>query len=325
MPAALDPDAKALIARIAAAGRKPYHDMDVPQARKTYAEACRHTGLEPVQAVVRPITLLRGYKGPRLRLYWPADAPPGECLPGVVFAHGGGWVLGGLDTHETICRRLAKGVRAAVIAVDYGLSPETPFPGAVNDMVAALEAVAASPHSFGVDPSRLAVAGDSSGANLATVAALLARDQGGPHVCAQLLFYPITDLTAESPSYAGVGVGVDNLLTAPSMRWFRKLYLARPEDAGDWRASPLRAPSLKGAPQSLVVTCGRDPLCDEGRAYAARLEAEGVSVSSLHLADQVHGFLTSGGALRQAAPVLDMAAAWLRHRLVKSKPAYNGV
>jgi acetyl esterase len=322
MAAALDPDARALIARIAAAGRKPYHDMGVAEARKTYAEACRHTGLEPVQAVVRPISLLRGYKGPRLRLYWPADAPPGETLPGVVFAHGGGWVLGDLDTHETICRRLAKGVRAAVIAVEYRLSPETPFPGAVTDMVAALEAVATSPNSFGVDPTRLAVAGDSSGANLATVAALMARDKGWPSLCAQLLFYPVTDLTAESPSY--VGVGVDNLLTAPSMRWFRKLYLASPDDASDWRASPLRAPSLKGAPQSLVVTCGRDPLCDEGRAYAARLEAEGVSVSCLHLADQVHGFLTAGGALRQAAPVLDMAAAWLRHRLSKSKSVYNG-
>jgi acetyl esterase len=120
---------------------------------------------------------------------------------------------------------------------------------------------------------------------------------------------------AESPSYTGVGA--DNLLTADSMRWFRKLYLANPQDAGDWRASPLRAPSLKGAPQSMIVTCGQDPLCDEGRAYTSRLEAEGVSVSSLHLADQVHGFLTSGGALRQAPPVLDMAAAWLRRRLAK--------
>jgi acetyl esterase len=322
MPTALDPDAKALIARIAAAGRKPYHNMDVALARKTYAEACRHTGLEPVQAVVRPITLLRGYKGPRLRLYWPADAPPNERLPGVLFAHGGGWVLGDLDTHDTICRRLAKGVRAAIVAVDYRLSPETPFPGAVADVVAALEALATSPDAFGINPARLAIAGDSAGATLATVAALLARDKGWPTLCAQLLFYPVTDLAAEAPSYAGVGG--DDLLTAASMRWFRKLYLADPDDACDWRASPLRTPSLKGAPQSLVVTCGQDPLRDEGRAYAARLEADGVSVSSLHLADQVHGFLTSGGALRQAPPVLDMAAAWLRHRLGKVSPIYSG-
>jgi len=315
MAAALDPDAKALIARITASGRKPYHDMDVGQARKTYAEACRHTGLEPVQAVVRPIVQGRGYTGPRLRLYRPADAPPNERLPGVVFAHGGGWVLGDLDTHDTICRRLAKGVRAAIIAVEYRLSPETPFPGAVTDVVGALEMVATSPDTFGVDPNRLAVAGDSAGATLVTVAALLARDKGWPALCAQLLFYPVTDLMAESPSYTGVGA--DNLLTAASMRWFRKLYLARPDHASDWRASPLRAPSLKGAPQSLIITCGQDPLCDEGRAYAARLEADGASVSSLHLADQVHGFLTSGGALRQAPPVLDMAAAWLRHRLAK--------
>jgi acetyl esterase len=313
--AGLDPDAKALIARIAAAGRKPYHDMDVVLARRTYAEACRHTGLEPVHAIVRPIAQPRGYAGPRLRLYWPADAPPNERLPGVVFAHGGGWVLGDLDTHDTICRRLAKGVRAAIIAVEYRLSPETPFPGAVTDMVAALEAVATSPDTFGVNPNRLAVAGDSAGATLATVAALLAHEKGWPSLAAQVLFYPITDLAAEAPSY--VGVGGDHLLTAASMRWFRKLYLAHPDHASDWRASPLRAPSLKGAPQTLVVTCGQDPLCDEGRAYATRLEADGVSVSSLHLADQVHGFLTSGGALRQAPPVLDMAAAWLRHRLAK--------
>jgi len=311
--AGLDPDAKALIARIAAAGRRPYHDLDVVQARRTYAEACRNTGLEPVHAIVRPIVQPRGYSGPRLRLYWPADAPPNERLPGIVFAHGGGWVLGDLDTHDTICRRLAKGVRAAIVAVDYRLSPETPFPGAVTDVVAALEAVATWPETFGVDKTRLAVAGDSAGATLATVAALLARDNGGPALCAQLLFYPVTDLMAESPSYVGV-VG-DHLLTADSMRWFRKLYLADPDHASDWRASPLRAPSLKGAPQSLIVTCGQDPLCDEGRAYIGRLEADGVSVSSLHLGDQVHGFLTSGGALRQAPPVLDMAAAWLRHRL----------
>jgi acetyl esterase len=317
MASALDPDAKALIARIAAAGRKPYHDMEIAQARQTYAEACRHTGLEPVQAVVRPIAQLRGYRGPRLRLYWPAEAPPNECLPAVVFAHGGGWVLGDLDTHDTICRRLAKRVRAAIVAVDYRRSPETPFPGAVHDMVAALEAVATSPDAFSIDPTRLAVAGDSAGANLATVAALLARDKGWPSLRAQLLFYPITDLTAESPSFAAVGA--DNLLTADSMRWFRKLYLAQPDHANDWRASPLQTKTLKGSPQSLVVTCGRDPLCDEGRAYAARLEADGVSASSLHLADQVHGFLTSGGALRQAAPVLDMAAAWLKHRLAKQK------
>jgi acetyl esterase len=315
MAAELDPDAKALIARIAAAGRKPYHEMEVGQARRTYAEACRHTGLEPVQAVVRPIVQPRGYVGPRLRLYRPADAPPNERLPGVVFAHGGGWVLGDLDTHDTICRRLAKRVRAAIVAVEYRLSPETPFPGAVTDVVAALETVATSPDTFGVDPTRLAVAGDSAGATLATVAALLARDKGWPPVSAQLLFYPVTDLMAEAPSYTGVGA--DNLLTAASMRWFRKLYLAHPDHANDWRASPLRAPSLKGSPQSLIVTCGQDPLRDEGRAYADRLEADGVSVSNLHLADQVHGFLTSGGALRQAPPVLDMAAAWLRHRLGK--------
>ncbi len=232
-----------------------------------------------------------------------------------MFAHGGGWVLGDLDTHDTICRRLAKGVRASIIAVEYRLSPETPFPGAVTDVISALETVATSPETYGVDPARLAVAGDSAGATLATVAALLARDKGWPALCAQLLFYPITDLLAESPSYAGVGG--DHLLTAASMRWFRRLYLAHPDDARDWRASPLRAPSLKGAPQSLIVTCGQDPLCDEGRAYTSRLEADGVSVSNLHLADQVHGFLTSGGALRQAPPVLDMAAAWLRHRLGK--------
>jgi len=315
MPAALDPDAKALIARIAASGRKPYHDMEVGQARKTYSEACRHMGLEPVQAVVRPVVQPRGYTGPRLRLYRPADTAPNERLPGVVFAHGGGWVLGDLDTHDTICRRLAKGARAAIVAVEYRLSPETPFPGAVTDVLGALETLATSPDLFCVDPTRLAVAGDSAGANLATVAALLARDRGWPPVSAQLLFYPITDLVAESASYTGVGA--DNLLTADSMRWFRKLYLANPQDAGDWRASPLRAPSLKGSPQSMIVTCGQDPLCDEGRAYTNRLEAEGVSVSSLHLADQVHGFLTSGGALRQAPPVLDMAAAWLRRRLAK--------
>jgi len=313
--AALDPDAQALIARIAAAGRKPYFDLNLAEARTAYAQACREVGLAPVQAVVRTPVLRQPFNGSRLRLYRPPDSHPGEKLPGVLFAHGGGWVLGDLDTHDTICRRLAQKARVALLAVDYRRSPETPFPGAVEDVFEALKTLSGAAESLGVDPGRLAVVGDSAGASLVTVAALLARDAGGPALRAQILFYPVTDLAEEAASYVTAGSGL--VLTAESMRWFRTQYLKRPEDGLDWRASPLRAPNLEDAPESLIITCGRDPLCDEGRAYATRLEAEGVAVSTLHLADQIHGFLTSGGVLRQATPVLDMAAAWLKHRLGK--------
>ena len=169
---------------------------------------------------------------------------------------------------------------------------------------------AANAPSLGIDPARIAVGGDSAGGNLAAVLALMGRDGTAPEATFQLLFYPAVDMAMDTESYVRLTEGVP--LTAASMRYFIDHYAPNTADRLDWRASPLRAASLAGTSPALVLTCGHDPLADEGRAYAARLEADGVRVTALHLADQVHGLLTMGRVLGGADPVLQFAAATLR-------------
>ena len=178
-----------------------------------------------------------------LRLFRPADAP--TMCPTLIYYHGGGWVVGGLDSHDGVCRILANAAACAVVAVDYRLAPEHRFPAAVDDCSAATEWVMREAASLGLDPSRFAVGGDSAGGNLAAVMAILARDRALPTPpVAQLLIYPATDLVMNHPSYARVTDGLP--LTAATMRWFGELYCAAEADRTDWRASPLRAASLGG-------------------------------------------------------------------------------
>ncbi len=200
---------------------------------------------------------------------------------------------------------------AAVLAVDYRLAPEHRFPAAVDDSAAALGWLAAQAGVLGVDPARLAVAGDSAGGNLAAVLALMGRDGTAPPVAGQVLFYPVTDLTMASAGYrTPLAAGVP--LSADTMRWFVDHYAPEPAQRTDWRGSPLLAPSLAGAPPAFVMTVGQDPLAEEGRAYAARLEAEGVRVTALHLSDQIHGIMTMDRFVAAGDTVLAHAAAFLR-------------
>ena len=219
-------------------------------------------------------------------------------------------MLGGLDSHDGICRRLANLAACRVVAVDYRLAPEHPFPAAVEDAVAALSWTAANAAALGVDPVRLAVGGDSAGGTLAAVLALMGRDASAPASVFQLLFYPAVDLAARSGSYARATGGLP--LTGETMRHFVDRYVPDAARRLDWRASPLRATTLAGTPPALVVTVGHDPLADEGRAYATRLEAEGVRVAALHLADQVHGILTMSRVIGAADDVLQYAGSTLR-------------
>jgi acetyl esterase len=244
-----------------------------------------------------------------LRLYKSRD---GTALPLLVFFHGGGWVLGGLDSHDSLCRDLCAGADCAVLAVDYRLAPESKFPAAADDCLAALRWAGAHAAEIGVDASRIVVAGDSAGGNLAAVTALRARNKGGPKLAGQLLIYPITDYYAPGTrSYRENADGY--FLTRDVMIFFWDHYLARESDAANPHASPLKARDLSGLPPALVITAEFDPLRDEGEAYGERLRGAGVPTVLTRYEGAIHGFV--------GLPDVDLGkrglqecCAWLRAR-----------
>jgi len=309
MPA-LHPDAEQLLELVRLAGRPAFETLSPAEARAAYSAG--RTVLQPPPdevADVRDLSIA-GPGGPlALRLYRGAGTAEG-ALPALLYLHGGGWVIGDLDSHDGVCRRLANLAGCRVIAVDYRLAPEHRFPAAIDDAAAALAWVAENAEALGVDPARIAVGGDSAGGNLAAVVAIMGRDGAAPASVFQLLLYPAVDLAMASGSYARMTEGLP--LTAASMRYFIDHYVPDAGERLDWRASPLRAGRLAGTPPALVLTVGHDPLADEGRAYAERLEAEGVRVTSLHLTDQIHGMLTMGRVIAAGDAVLQYAATALR-------------
>jgi acetyl esterase len=225
-----------------------------------------------------------------VRIYWPEAAVRGEnALPAIAYYHGGGHVIGSLDSHDLIARNLCGGAEAVVVSIDYRMGPEHRFPAAVEDCFAGLEWLQANAASLGADPERLGVHGDSAGANLAAVVALMARDKGGPQLRLQSLVYPVADFRMETESYRKYATGC-GILTAEAMRWFRGHYLRTMEDASDWRASPGLAPELTGVAPAIVVAAECDVLRDEGFAYAERLKAAGVAVERHEYAGMIHAF-----------------------------------
>ncbi len=308
---ALHPDVEKLLETIRLSGRPPFQKLSVAEARQAYSDG--RAVLQPLPdevAEVRDLTI-PGSGGPLpLRLYRGAGTSDAAALPTLLYLHGGGWVLGDLDSHDGVCRRLANLAACRVVAVDYRLAPEHRFPAAIDDAAAALAWMAANAAALRIDPARLAVGGDSAGGNLAAVLALMGRDGTVPATACQLLLYPAVDLIMDSGSYARITEGVP--LTAVTMRWFVDHYAPDAAQRLDWRASPLRTERLAGAPPALMLTVAHDPLADEGRAYAKRLEAEGVRVAALHLSDQIHGIATMGRVIAAADPALRYAADMLR-------------
>lgn len=244
----------------------------------------------------------------RLRLYWP-NAP--GTLPAIAYYHGGGHVIGSLDTHDLIARNLCAGAEALVVSVDYRMGPEHRFPAAVEDSFAALQWLQANAASLGADPARLGVHGDSAGANLAAVVALMARDAGAPALRLQSLVYPVGDYAMATRSYQVFAEGY-GLLTRAAMEWFRGHYLRRPEDAADWRASPIKAASFKGVAPAIVVTAECDVLHDDGRNYADALAAAGVPVEYREYPGMIHAFFGMVPAVDDAMNAQRAVAAAFR-------------
>jgi acetyl esterase len=247
-----------------------------------------------------------------IRIYTPVAAGAAP-LPVLVYYHGGGWVIGDLNTHDGVCRVLANESGCKVVAVDYRLAPEHPFPAAVDDSFAALQWVADNAGELGVDANRIAVGGDSAGGNLSAVVSQIAKDKGGPRVAFQLLIYPVTDAGGDYESRRANATGY--LLEQELMEWFFKHYVPKGTDPLDTRISPLRRPDLAGLPPAWVLTAGFDPLRDEGKAYADKLRAAGVAVEYVNEPEMIHGFFQLSGAIDAGAAALKRAGAVIRAAL----------
>lgn len=285
-------------------GFRPFHEMGVEACRRLTNEQAEFSRREPVEAVED--RLVGVPEAVPVRIYRPSA---GSALPVLVYFHGGGWVMGGLDSHDATCRQLAVDVGCVVVSVDYRLAPEHPFPAAVVDAMAVTSWVAEHASEIAGDPSRMAVAGDSAGGNLAAVVAQLSHDDALPLVF-QLLIYPVIDRRLDRPSMIENATGC--LLERSDMEWFWSLYDPDGAAAKDRRAIPLEAPDLRGLPPALVITAEHDPLRDEGEEYGARLDAAGVAVTVTRYSGVFHGFFGMHGLLDAATAAMAEAAGALR-------------
>jgi acetyl esterase len=291
----LDPQARALLERPSGPA---LDSLSVAEARRSYREGRLALSPPPVAMEETRDFSFPGAAGElKARYYRPLGEAPGEALPAAVYFHGGGWTCGDLDTHDSVCRGIAHHGRCAVVAVDYRKGPEHKFPAAAEDATAAVKWVSANSGPLAIDASRLAVAGESAGGNLAAVAAIALRDSG-PAIAMQVLAYPVVDQAGDTESMKRFARGYP--LTRELLRWYQGNYLRDEGDRTDWRASPLRARDHSRLPHAYVLTAGFDPLLDEGKAYAERLVQAGVSVVYECFEGQIHGFLPMGGALAAA-------------------------
>jgi acetyl esterase len=312
----LDPQAKALLDQMAEAGAPPFESLTPEQAREMIIQMRELAGEPEPVAKVEDSQIPTPDGQIPVRIYTPEGTGP---FPILVYFHGGGWVIGTIDTIDAPCRSLANRAGCIVVSVDYRLAPEHKFPAAPEDCYATTRYVAESATAFNADPQRLAVGGDSAGGNLAAAVALMARDRGGPPIAFQLLVYPVTDHNFDTVSYQENAEGY--LLTKNGMVWFWDHYLTNTEDGHNQYASPLRALSLRDLPPAFVQTCEFDPLRDEGEAYAARLREEGVQVDSKRYDGLIHGSFQMAGVLNRGSEMLDDAAAQLRRTLVATPVA----
>jgi len=312
MPVTLDPDAAAIFQAFQDAGRPAYETLPPSEAREYYRAARPIVNPDPpALESSKPLSISAPHGAIRARIYTPKALRKNNGLaPCLVFFHGGGWVIGDLDTHDVVCQKLAHEGELIVISVDYRLAPEHKFPAAADDAITATKWVADNARQFGIDAAHLLVGGDSAGGNLAAVVALAARDGGGPKLAGQVLVYPATDFAMKHPSHSEPETSI--LLTDSVIKWFCNHYLSSAADIENWKASPARAKTLAGLPPAYVLTAGADPLRDEGAEYAARLKEAGVPVTYRHFPGQFHGFFTMGKLLQQANVAVTEIAGWMK-------------
>jgi len=305
----LDDKTRYLLSLVALVGPPPPETVTPPEARAEYVK--RGGAVAPARRRLARVTDVEipSAGGPiRARVYVPFAKA--RALPALVYFHGGGWVLGGIETHDRLCRVIADDASCVVVSVDYRLAPEHKFPAAVIDARDAFSWVASKAASLGVDPRRIAIGGDSAGGNLAAVTTLAAMAGECPLPAYQLLIYPVTDLACDTRSYERFADGY--FLTRSLMLWFRGHYLPDQRIVADPQASPLRAELRRPLPPALVVTAGFDPLLDEGYDYARKMRAAGTDVTYRCHETLIHGFANMTGAIPAARRAVDETTTALR-------------
>ena len=312
MPVPLHPQIVEVLNAMERAKLRPVEAMTPPEARAQMEAVAKARNANATQVGGVEERMIPGPGGEiRVRLYRPSRAQ--EPLPAILYFHGGGHVIGSLDTHDGTARNLCAGTGALLVSVDYRMGPEHRFPAAVDDSLAALQWLHRHADTLGADKDRIAVAGDSAGGNLAAVVALLARDAGGPALRLQVLVYPIADYNLVGESYEKYATGY-GVLTRAAMHWFQGHYFANAAEANDWRASPIKAPSLAGVAPALVVTAECDVLHDDGVAYAEALRRAGVPVEYKEYPGMIHAFFGM-------APMVDGAVEAQKHVINALKEA----
>ena len=310
----LHPQCAALLDAVAKAGA-PFGAGDARAVRTAYLAGTPNFSYDPGPlGRVEDLSLPGPAGAIAARLYEPLGEAPAAGRAGLVYYHGGGWSAGDLDTHDHLCRHLALAGGFSVIAIDYRLAPEHPFPAALDDCIAATRAVRERAGALGLDANRLAVGGDSAGGSLATLVCLALRDAGEHWVRAQHLIYPAVDFAADTASMRQNGTGY--LLTRGAMDMFTQWYVPQAADRTNPQASPLRAASHANLPPAIIQTAEFDPLRDEGADYAAKLRAAGVAVDYHCYPGMIHGFARMGSKIDHGKTCLDDGAAKLRALLV---------
>ena len=304
----LDPQLKAYLDALEAIGAPPLNSVPVDAARKMYEKAAEQTRGEPPELLAVEELHIPGPESElKAWLYRPSAQ---DQLPILVYFHGGGFTIGSLQSHDAVCRYLSKEAECLVLSVDYRLAPEHKYPAAVEDAWAATCWAVNNAKKLGGDPDRVAVGGDSAGGNLAAVVCLMAREAGDPQLAYQLLIYPGIDMSCSLPSHDTFADGYR--LTRDLITWFYQAYFTKDDDVTEWQASPINAHSLAGLPPAFILSAGFDPLQDENKSYAYKLETAGVEVIHSHYPDMIHGFVTMPGILTRAREALRECAAALR-------------
>jgi acetyl esterase len=307
----LDIQSKAFVAALAEQKGPGFHEMPPAEARKAFADLTPLFGTGPDDVSVQD----QEFGTVPVRIYKPKDAAsePSVDLPVVIYFHGGGWVLGSIETHDALCRRLCSESKAAVVSVEYRLAPEHPFPAPLDDCYDATQYISNHAHELGLDAKRLVVAGDSAGGNLAAAVAFKAKNTKGPSLRAQVLIYPAIDSDCASKTYSSYASGYG--LTRDSMQWYWKQYVGD-RQTGVY-ASPSKANSFTGMPETIIITAQYDILREEGETFAKKLKDAGVVVNHQRYDGVIHGFIHFAGAFDQGKKATTNIADQLKAMFAK--------